>query len=220
MVVENGGLVLLESAVDDTTSVISHNLLPAITELIENEQVEAKKAKLQSIKELDEVIKGLLTGGDHDAMVNLFSTLTSLTQTHVSTSHDKLQQSLSNIVSSKLREGLSDPEVNQIEDEHQVITAMHRVRDSIHSAALTEMKSEWLILSSTTRRMVADQLRKAFSDTIASFLSSISKIKGREKDSDILMFMEDLSSTIPVLLTAASDSSDSLAPIFKLPSNR
>ena len=57
-------LVLLESAVDDTTSVISHNLLPAITELIENEQIEAKRARLQSVKVLDEVMNGLPASGD------------------------------------------------------------------------------------------------------------------------------------------------------------
>ena len=143
---------------------------------------------------------------------NLLSTLTSVV--YISTSQDALQESLSSIVSSELREFQSDQDINQIEfDLNKVVKKMCTVRDSIPSAALTEMKSKWLILSSKTQSNIADQFRKAFSNAIASFLSSINKIISKEKDPNLLTFMEDLSSTIPDVLTAASDSSDSLVPI-------
>ena len=205
MVVENGGAVLLESAVDDMVSVIRHSLFPFIKDSIKAENEEGKKEQLMSIKNLDLVFNDFLKTGNVFDQFN--SMIASSTKAHISTLHDTVQESLKNVVSGKLMDGLRD--VIQLEDKEKVIAEMHGVRDTIPSAALAKMKSDWLTLSDTIRNAAADQAKRAFSEIRASFISSLNKISGAN-DSILSSLVEHLQHTVPLLLAAASDGGGSL----------
>ena len=209
MVMENGGLVLLESAIDDTVSVIKYSVLPAITELIDNEQIEAKESEVKSVEELNDLLNSLISDGEAFCN-NFYSSLASSARAHVTTLRDTVQESMTNIASSKLMDGLR--EIVQLEKKDKVIEEIRGARDSVPSAALVKMKSEWLTLSDTIRRIAADQMKRSFSDLKASFLSSLSKVNKGAKDSTFFRLTEELASTVSFLLVAASDGSESLVP--------
>ena len=199
MVVEKGGLILLESSVDDTVSVLNRALLPTITELVENENVESKTAEVQSATEIDKVFNGLVADGE----ARCDSLYSSTDQTHDNLC-TTLQESLSNIVSSK-----SDRfnKVGQHNDKDKTILEMSEVCNSISGAASTKIENQWMILSNATQSTLADQLSRAFSHLNASFLTSLNKICTGERDSESCHLTKDLLSTVPSHLTSVIDSS-------------
>ena len=205
MVVENGMLVLLESAVDDSVSVISNTLIPIILKLIEEEHVEAKQNKVQSAEELDKLFKDLLRGLYFDTAS---SSITSSSQKHVTTLRDTLQESLKAIISSKLADTLTG--TTELEVENDVIKEMCRARDSIPYPALEKMKREWLTMSGTIKDVATYKMKQAFSDIKASFLPTLSKIGSTE--STVHELVEKLIPTISMALDHASENSASLVP--------
>ena len=207
MVIENGGLILLESAVADTISIIDNSVIPTIAELIDKEQIEAKQNEVKSVEEFNGLLISLMS--DSEAIsIDFYSSLASSAQAHVTTLRDTVQESLTNVASSKLMDGLR--EIVQLEDRDRVIEEIRRVCDSIPSAALTKIKSEWLTLSNTIRSTAADQIKRAFLDLKTSFLSSLNKIN--REDTDFYRLTEEFATTVPLLLVAASDCSDSFVP--------
>ena len=207
MVIENGGLILLESAVADTISIVDNSVLPTITELIDKEQIEAKQNEVKSVEEFNDLLISLMS--DSEAIsIDLYSSLASSTQAQVTTLRETVQESLTNVASSKLMDGLR--EIVQLEDRDRVIEEIRRVCDSIPSAALAKIKSEWLTLSNTIRSTAADQIRRAFLDLKTSFLYSLNKIN--RNNIDFYRLTEEFATTVPLLLVAASDCSDSFVP--------
>ena len=193
MVIKNGGLILLESLVDDTVSVLNRTLLPAITELMNDEQTESKKARVESVKEMNTILEGLLTNGKA-VLGNLYPSLVNSS----STLHVALQKALSAIYN-KLMDNILMQWV-PLEDKGELIKKMSLALDFTTAKVLAEMRRNGLKLSNT----VAEHLSRAFSDLKTSFYS-LSKISSEEKDSDLSRLIEYLSSTILPQLMAADD---------------
>ena len=61
MVIENGGLVLLESAVHDTISILRNSFGPVLKTLIENEHLDTRKEEMQSAEQLENLFQKMCT---------------------------------------------------------------------------------------------------------------------------------------------------------------
>ena len=207
MVVKNGMLILLESAIDDSVSVINNTLLPTILKLIEDEHIETKRNKVQSLEKLDKSFKDLLKKKGL-FLDTVSSSIAASTQRHVTTLRDTLQESLNAIVSSKLADTLRG--TIELEVENDVIEEMCGARNSIPGDALEKMKREWLFLSGAIKDTAASEIKLAFSDTKASFPVTLSEIDSKE--STVHELVKELIPTISVVLDRASENSASLVP--------
>ena len=193
MMIKNGGLILLESSVDDTVSVLNRTLLPAITELMNDEQTKSKKARVESVKEIDAMLEDLLTNSDLEAA---FDSLHYLLASLISAPRKELEKSLSSIAE-ELIDNLTLLVVNPLKNTDELFNNISQALNSTTTTVLTEMRNNCLKLSNRTRSTITDELSRAFSDLKASFLYSISKISTGQKESDLYKLIENLPSTIP-----------------------
>ena len=209
MVVKQGGLVLLESAVDDTVGVIIDRLLPAIRELVADETLEAKQDSVTSFEELDHILQSSST--EYLSVFDkLHISLGSVTNAQVSALRGALSESLSSIITTKLMDGLKGS--YELEDKNKVIAQMQRTRDSIPKVALTRMNTDWFTVSDAIRKSAAEQVKRILLDFRADFLPALSTANKRSQVPDLHDLVDDLSSSISSRLNALGDSSASLLP--------
>ncbi len=217
MVVENGGLVLLASSVDDTISVIKNSLAPAVKELIQNELIETRKNEVQSVEHLDKLFQDMFIYSE-TVFRDIYLSILSSSQAHVSAFHDTIKESLSNVVSSKLINSLADQV--QVEDKAKLMIAMKNVRDCIPSAILTKFNQDWLTVSSTIKTSVVSHMKNILMDIKSVFLSSLSKVNTRVDTSDTTVhdLVEGLLSSVPVFIESIVENAN-LVPDFSLTKN-
>ena len=101
---KNRRLVLLESAVDDTISVVNNSLLPTLVTLIEDEHIEAKEEELKSAEEIEMVLEDLLLKKHFNS---LHSSIVSFIEARKTALRDAVEESLTTVVFNKL-DGLRD----------------------------------------------------------------------------------------------------------------
>ena len=204
MVVKNRKLVLLESAVDDSISVVSNSLLPTVVTLIEDEHIEVKEEELKSAKEIEKVLEDLLS---EKHFTSLHSSIVSFIEAHKTALHDAVEESLTNVVSNKL-DYLRD--TKDLDNEKEVAADMRRARETIPTAALAKLKKEWLTRYDAIKRTATDKIDNTFLNIRASFLSSLGNIK--RNGPMVQDLMEELMITVPKELTRASENSAHLVP--------
>ena len=203
MVVKNGMLILLESAVDDSVSVINNTLLPIILKLIEDEHIETKRNKVWSVEELDMVFEDLLGSFD-----TLYSSITSRssTQKYVKTFSERLRESLKAIVSSQLEYNLRG---TKMQNEQDIIDEMQKVYISIVSDAVAKITKMKLTLSLKIKETASVEIKQAFSNINASFTHSLSTVDSKE-DSTVQKLKEELRKTVSPALDCTSKNSTRL----------
>ena len=211
MVIDNGGLVLLGSAVYDTISILTNSFEPVLKTLFENEHIDTRKEELQSAEQLDNLFQKFIS--QIEVLFNdMYSSIASSTQAHVFALHDTVRESLSNVISSELMEGLKG--LIQVEDKTRVAGEMQIVRDTIPTTALVKIKNSWLTVTNTIRNGADSQLRSTFSNIRSDFLSSLGTLKGKAGSSDYAfhVFVEDFSVSVSSALVSVGDNTTSLVP--------
>ncbi len=205
MVIDNGGLILLGSAVYDTISIFINSFEPVLKTLVENEHIDTRKEEMQSAEQLDSLFKTFVSQSEV-VFNDMYSLIESSTRAHISTLHVTVRESLSNVISSKLLKDLNG--LNHVEDRTKVANAMQTVRDAILTTALVKIKDSLLNVTDTIRNGADLQLTTAFSNIRSNFISSFGALKIRVGSSNYTLdFVEDFStsvSTVALMLETAS----------------
>ncbi len=200
---------MLASSVDDTISVLRNFLVPAIQKLIQNEPIDTRENEVQSADQLDNLFRSMLNTSE-----DIHSSTVSSTQAHVTAFHDRIRESLSNVVSNKLMNAMKGQV--QLEDKAKLVTAMKGVRNSIPSAALTKLNNDWLTVTSTIRNSVGDQIKSVILNFKSILLSSLGKINSRvgSSDSSLSDYVESFSTSVSFVIESLSENTASLLPEY------
>ena len=155
----HGRAVLLESAVDDTLSVIEE-VQDEVDLLIEKEEVHDKERCVNSSKEF--VHSYEFTFEKHmDKLDMLYKSVQERVSPQISALTDALQDSLDGLVNSKLIEGLCD--TNQHDSKEYVQSRMHIAKSAIPTQAFNKMKTQWVQMVDTVHKAEVEQVKVTLS---------------------------------------------------------
>ena len=169
MLHKHGRAVLLESAVDDTLSVIEE-IQDAVDLLIEKEDVHDKERCVNSFKEL--IYSYKLTFEKHmDKFDMLHQSVQERASPQINALIDALQDSLDGLVNSKLIEGLRD--ANQHDSKEYVQSRIHSAKSAIPTQAFNKMKTQWVQMVDALHKAEVEQVKATLSALQMELLSTL-----------------------------------------------
>ena len=165
----HGRAVLLESAVDDTLSVIKE-IQDEVDLLIEKEDIHDKERCVSGFKEF--VHSYEVTLEKHMDKLNMLHTLVKeRSSAQINALTDALQDSLDGLVNSKLIEGLRD--ANQHDSKEYVQSRMRNAKLAIPTQAFNKMKTQWVQMVDVLHKADVEQVKAIFSALQAELLSTL-----------------------------------------------
>ena len=165
----HGRAVLLESAVDDTLSVIKE-IQDEVDLLIEKEDIHDKERCVSGFKEF--VHSYDVTLEKHMDKLNMLHTLVKeRSSAQINALTDALQDSLDGLVNSRLIEGLRD--ANQHDSKEHVQSRMRNTKLAIPTRAFNKMKTQWLQMVDTLHKADVEQVKTIFSTLQPELLSTL-----------------------------------------------
>ena len=165
----HGRAVLLESAVDDTLSVIKE-IQDEVDLLIEKEDIHDKERCVSGFKEF--VHSYEVTLEKHMDKLNMLHTLVKeRSSAQINALNDALQDSLDGLVNSKLIEGLRD--ANQHDSKEYVQSRMRNAKLAIPTQAFNKMKTQWVQMVDVLHKADVEQVKAIFSALQAELLSTL-----------------------------------------------
>ena len=157
----HGRAVLLESAVDDTLSVIQE-IQDEVDLLIEKEDVHDKERCVNSFKEFVHSYEVTLEKY-MDELDTLHKSVQERASPQINALIGALQDSLDGLVNSKLIEGLRD--ANQHDDKGYVQSRIHNAKSAVPDQSFNKMKTQWV--------QMVDALHKAEVEQVKAILSAL-----------------------------------------------
>ena len=155
----HGRAVLLESAVDDTLSVIEE-IQDEVDLLIEKEDVHDKERCVSSFKEFVHSYE-LTLEKCMDKLNILYQSVQERVSAQIDALIDALQDSLDCLVNSKLIEGLRD--ANQHDSKEYVQSRIHTTKFTIPDQAFKKMKMQWILMVDTLHKAEVEQVKAILS---------------------------------------------------------
>ena len=200
-----GRAVLLESAADDTLSVIKE-IQDEVDQWIEKEHV--KEKCVSSFTEFIHSYKVTLEKC-MDKLDMLHKSVQIRVSPQINALIDALQDSLDGLVNSKLFEGLRD--ANQHDSKEYVQSRMRSAKFTIPTQAFNKMKTQWVQMVDTLHKAEVEQVKAILS---ALQMELLSTLNDREKIGNVCNMdtLENLSKKISEKLKVVSFNAEGLVP--------
>ena len=161
MLYTHGRAVLLESAVDDTLSVIEE-IQDEVDLLMKKEGVPDKERCVNSFKDFvhsyEVTLKKCM-----DELDMLHKSVQERVSAQINALTDALQDSLDGLVNSQLIEGIRD--ANQHDDKGYVQSRIHKAKSAVPTQSFNKMKTQWV--------QMVDALHKAEVEQVKAILSAL-----------------------------------------------
>ena len=205
MLYDHGATVILNSAIDDTLSVVD-SLRTEVTQMIVREDIANKENVVNIVTNRLKLYQE--TVSKYINMINeLDFFVESSTRPTVSTLADSLEEALHGIVNRKLYETLQD--THEHKNISHVQSRILTAKSSILSPATTKMKMEWLKVTEYVGKAMINQAKTMLSEFKAELLSSFNGAYYYDSDEEMKQLVHELSMVMSEKLNYVYDTASS-----------
>lgn len=167
MLYNHGGVVLLESSVDDTLSVVD-DIRAEVSQMLVRENVVKKMKVVESARNLLTSFKSILSKYIN-VITELEGSVGESTRAIIETLADALEESLNSLINGKLYETLQGTVEHEQKDhvQSQILLA----KSSVLSPAVTKMRIEWLKVIESIHKTAVDRVKVILSELKVDLMS-------------------------------------------------